>query len=326
MKGDPQYFGNVALKFNLKSGGINQTIDKLGIINEGKTMVVGIDVTHPSPGSKLTAPSVAAMVTSNDKLLGQWSGICRLQSQARDEMVSELEFMLTNQLKIWAKRNKAFPENILIYRDGVSEGQYNSLLINELPKIRNACRLVYPADYTKKGLPRISIVVCGKRHHTRFYPKDTDSTDSKSNCPAGTVVDRSITESRNWDFFLQPHQCLMGTARPCHYFVAIDEIFNTFKVKLPHKTSADALEELTHNMCHLFGRATKAVSLCPPAYYADLLCTRMRAYLADYYDPPTGNTTPEPGVPGAQPALATNTVDQARVTVHADMRESMFWI
>lgn len=40
-----QYFGNVALKFNLKNGGINHIVDssKLGIISEGKTMVVGID-------------------------------------------------------------------------------------------------------------------------------------------------------------------------------------------------------------------------------------------------------------------------------------------
>ncbi|KAI9649033.1 hypothetical protein NHQ30_001600 [Ciborinia camelliae] len=323
VKGDPQYFGNVALKFNLKAGGINQTIDKLGIINEGKTMVVGIDVTHPSPGSRDTAPSIAAMVTSTDKLLGQWSGICRLQTKARQEMVSDLESMFTNLLTIWFRKNKAWPENILIYRDGVSEGQYNTLIEEELPKIRNACRQKYPADNIKKGLPKISIIVCGKRHHTRFYPKDTESADSKSNCPAGTVVDRGVTESRNWDFFLQPHQCLMGTARPCHYFVIKDEIFKSQKIKPPHKTSADALEELTHNMCHLFGRATKAVSLCPPAYYADLLCTRMRAYLADHYDPPTGNTTP---VPGAGPAPAAGAVDQSRVTVHSDIAESMFWI
>ncbi|ESZ94685.1 hypothetical protein SBOR_4936 [Sclerotinia borealis F-4128] len=320
-KESPQFFGNVALKFNLKAGGINQTVDKLGIISEGKTMVVGIDVTHPSPGSKDTAPSVACMVANTDKLLGQWSGICRLQSEARQEVVSEIERMFMHLLGTWYRANKnVWPENVLIYRDGVSEGQYDILLQQELPKIRHACRQKYPADYTKKNLPRISIVVCGKRHHTRFYPKDANVADKNSNCPAGTVVDRGVTESRNWDFFLQPHQCLKGTARPCHYFVIIDEIFKSQKIKPPHQTSADALEELTHNMCHLFGRATKAVSLCPPAYYADLLCTRMRSYLADHYDPPSENTTP---TPGANPALGVN---QDRVTIHREMETSMFWI
>jgi hypothetical protein len=39
----------------------------LGIIDQNKTMVVGIDVTHPSPGSASNAPSVSAMVASVDK-------------------------------------------------------------------------------------------------------------------------------------------------------------------------------------------------------------------------------------------------------------------
>ena len=87
-----QYFGNISLKFNLKAGGINQTVDpaKLGIISEGKTMVVGLDVTHPSPGSKEGAPSVAAIVASVDKFLGQWPGSFSIQ-EGRKEMVSSLE-------------------------------------------------------------------------------------------------------------------------------------------------------------------------------------------------------------------------------------------
>jgi eukaryotic translation initiation factor 2C len=52
-KANPQYLANVGLKFNLKLGGRNHALDpsKLGFIGEKKTMVVGIDVTHPSPGS-----------------------------------------------------------------------------------------------------------------------------------------------------------------------------------------------------------------------------------------------------------------------------------
>ena len=33
----------------------------------------------------------------------------------------------------------------------------------------------------------------------------------------------------------------------------------------------------------MFGRATKAVSLCPPAYYADILCERARVYLSGLF-------------------------------------------
>lgn len=94
IKSSPQYFGNVSMKFNLKAGGINQVLDapKLGIVSEGKTMVVGIDVTHPSPGSKEGAPSVAGIVASVDKFLGQWPADFDVQ-EGRKEMVSSLERM-----------------------------------------------------------------------------------------------------------------------------------------------------------------------------------------------------------------------------------------
>ena len=42
---------------------------------------------------------------------------------------------------------------------------------------------------------------------------------------------------------------------------------------------AEILQNLTHSMCYVFGRTTNAVSLCAPAYYADLVCGRARCYL-----------------------------------------------
>ncbi|KAL8766292.1 MAG: hypothetical protein Q9209_006882 [Squamulea sp. 1 TL-2023] len=264
-----QYWANIAHKFNLKLGGINQTLppDKLGYLRDGKTMLVGMDVTHPSPGSLDGSPSIAGIVASVDGQYGQWPSSMRTQA-SRMEMIQELEEMFSERLDLFQKINKgALPDRIIIYRDGVSEGQYRTVLEEELPQVRNACKKRYPGG---KG-PKISFVVCGKRHHTRFYPTRPEDADDKGqqNPHNGTVVDRGITMEKEWDFFLQAHHCLQGTAKPTHYVVIRDE----------NGMDADGLESLTHNLCYLFGRATKAVSLCPPAYYADLLCERGRMYL-----------------------------------------------
>lgn len=286
-KGQPMYFANVALKFNLKLGGVNQLVDpgRLGIINEDKTMVVGIDVTHPSPGSASNAPSVAGMVASIDKWLGQWPAALRIQ-ESRKEMVSDLDNMLKSRLELWRKlgKHKVYPENLLIYRDGVSEGQYDLVLQNELPLLRKACEDLYPPADTKKGLPNITIIIFGKRHHTRFYPTAANDADRSSNPKNGTVVDRGVTEANNWDFFMQAHTALQGTARPAHYYIVLDEIFTKRKAQPPNQNVADVLEDLTHSMYYLCGRATKAVSICPPAYYADIICERARCYLSDLFD------------------------------------------
>ncbi|KAL4798294.1 ribonuclease H-like domain-containing protein [Aspergillus venezuelensis] len=316
-KGNPQYFANVGLKFNLKLGGINQKImpNQLGIIGEGKTMLLGIDVTHPSPGSAKEAPSVAAMVASVDSYLGQWPAEIRIQRESRTEMVDDLESMLRAHLRRWAKNYKgAYPENLIVYRDGVSEGQYDLVIEKELPLLQSACKAMYPATDTAKKLPRISIIIVGKRHHTRFYPTGQQDADRFNNPINGTVVDRGVTEARNWDFFLQAHTALQGTARPAHYYTVWDEIF------VKQKDAADKLESMTHHMCYLFGRATKAVSICPPAYYADLVCTRARCYLSHAFDP----STPSGSVISDDSASVRIEAEDMRI--HPNVADTMFYI
>ncbi|KAJ5466542.1 hypothetical protein N7539_009498 [Penicillium diatomitis] len=75
-------------------------------------------------------------------------------------------------------------------------------------------------------------------------------------------------------------------------------------------------------MCYLFGRATKAVSVCPPAYYADLVCTRARCYMSDLFDP-TPSTTPTGSVAGESDSRVSE-VSQA--TVHPSIKDTMFYI
>ncbi|PYI17866.1 Piwi-domain-containing protein [Aspergillus violaceofuscus CBS 115571] len=321
-RGREQYLANVGLKVNLKLGGANQLIPReLGIVSKGKTMLVGIDVTHPSPGSSTKAPSVAGMVASVDSYLGQWPAELRIQT-SRQERVSELDTMLKAHLGRWAKTNKGqYPDYIIVYRDGVSEGQYEMVVQEELPLLKKACQHMYSKTESAKGLPRISVVVVGKRHHTRFYPTREEDADGFLNPKNGTVVDRGVTEARNWEFYLQAHTALKGTARPAHYFTVWDEIFCREKPKEGQNT-ADILEDLTHKMCYLFGRATKAVSICPPAYYADLVCERARCYLSDLYNAtPTGSVVT--GVGGGGGA---DTVDGGRVTIHPNVKDTMFYI
>ena len=179
-------------------------------------MVVGYDVTHPAPGSNKNAPSIAAMVASIDKELAQWpAGIYK--NTARQEMVDALGSMFKSRLELWRKENGSLPENILIYRDGVSEGQYKTVLTLEVDKqLRPVCQNIYDPPLQREGLPRITFVVVGKRHNTRFYTTTMYDTGNRiqqidtrtSNPVGGTVVDRGITEARNWDFFLQSHMAI----------------------------------------------------------------------------------------------------------------------
>jgi len=268
--GKPQYNANVALKFNAKLGGVNHMIDPqdkvMAWIRAEPTMLVGSDVTHPSPGSARGTPSIAAVVGSVDNMFGLFPASMRLQ-ESKKEMITDLTDMMVERLNSFKMKNNALPQRILFFRDGVSEGQFLTVREDEMPKIRKAFSKFSMRD-GKPYNPKLTILIAGKRHHTRFFPTQDGDAD-KGNCKPGTVVDRGVTAIYDFDFFLQAHAGLQGTTRPTHYTVVQDD--NGFK--------ADQLQGLTHGMAYLFARATKAVSLVPPAYYADLACERGRCYL-----------------------------------------------
>lgn len=88
----------------------------------------------------------------------------------------------------------------------------------------------------------------------------------------------------------EAHSAIQGHAKPVHYFVVHDEIFRVAP-RATGYTVADSLEDVTQSLHYNFGRCTRAVSYCTPAYYADLVCDRVRRYLSNLYDPSSHSDT-----------------------------------
>jgi eukaryotic translation initiation factor 2C len=91
-----QYLSNVLLKINAKMGGKNTVVlpyaARTGIANPSFTskfhIVLGADVTHPSPGPDSSC-SVAALVGSTDLHGCQYTGALRNQA-ARQEIITDM--------------------------------------------------------------------------------------------------------------------------------------------------------------------------------------------------------------------------------------------
>ncbi|KAK4556973.1 hypothetical protein LTR86_005954 [Recurvomyces mirabilis] len=117
----------------------------------------------------------------------------------------------------------------------------------------------------------LTFVVVGKRHSTRFYAtnKGDHTSHRNANLKPGLAVDQVITHPYMMDFYLQSHQAIQGTARSAHYIVLRNNM------ALP----IEKMQSITNGFCYSYAKATKGVSYCAPAYYADRLCDRGRAYL-----------------------------------------------
>ena len=111
------------------------------------------------------------------------------------------------------------------------------------------------------------------------------------------------------------HGGLQGTTKPTHYFVVHDEI--GFK--------ADELQNLTNAISYMFARATKAVSLVSPAYYADLACERGRCYLHKLLQGITSGT--DSAVSGNEEAIMREAAKNWNNGVHGPkLKDTMFYL
>lgn len=249
------FLANLAMKVNLKLGGTNHILPpkRFGkkVLDKGKPcmMIIGADVTHPASQSTPGTPSIAAVVANVDAHFSKYPGSMRLQTPKQEvrgpvrfprsvterctQVISELGAMVYERLKVWLEwGNAQLPRSILLYRDGVSESQYATMCLQEIPQIEKACEdvgLFYDKQHNpfgkKRYRPAITYVVVSKRHHTRFYPivPDENRDENKGNTMPGTIVDSEITNTYDFDFYLQAHSVTKGQARPAHYYVLRNE-------------------------------------------------------------------------------------------------------
>ena len=107
-----------------------------------------------------------------------------------------------------------------------------------------------------------------KRHHIRFFPNGPPAADKNGNPVPGTIVDRDVTHPFEYDFYLNSHSAIQGTARPTHYHVLYDE----------EKIDPNKLVNMVYEASYQYMRATTPVSLHPAVYYAHLASNRARAH------------------------------------------------
>ena len=82
----------------------------------------------------------------------------------------------------------------------LAQGQYDLVIREELPLIREAFRKISPKTPYK---PKLTITVCGKRHHARFYATKAEDATKNGNTKPGTIQDRGITDVYGFDWYLQ---------------------------------------------------------------------------------------------------------------------------
>ncbi|KAK3990966.1 Piwi domain-containing protein [Cladorrhinum sp. PSN332] len=265
-KAQPQYCSNVCMKVNAKLGGQTSRIATKGpkggsAFFRVPTMMIGCDISHGSDmeGNDL---SVAALTVSMDKDAAVYCAGVQTNGR-RVEIVQPaiMHTVLGPMVEKWQKKNGCLPQHVFYLRDGVSEGQFAHVMQYEYLELKR----VFNESFNHN--PKITIIVCTKRHHIRFFP---EKGDKNGNALPGTLLEKEVTHPFYYDFYLCSHVAIQGTARPVHYNVLFDQC----------QLKPAELQQILYHQCYQYCRSTTPVSLHPAVYYAHLASARGRHHEA----------------------------------------------
>jgi aubergine-like protein len=218
-----------------------------------KLMVVGFDVYHDS----LTkGKSIGGFVASTNKYLTRYYSKITSQT-SHQEICDQLKVCMASALKKYHEINGELPDPVIVYRDGVGDGQLKQVYEHELPQLKAAFASV-SQGLDKPYTPKFAMVIVKKRVSTRLF---MDNRGQKSNPPPGTVVDTVVTRPEWMDFFLVSQAVRQGTVTPTHYNIINDST----------GLKPDHFQRLTYKLCHLYYNWPGTIRVPAPCQYAHKL-------------------------------------------------------
>lgn len=243
----------VAIQMNTKMGFAPW---KMNIPISG-LMVIGFDVCHDT---RDRSRSFGAFVASMDQQRSDvyYSSACAHRNG--EELSNSFGQMTRKALQCYISIHNELPKKIIVYRDGVGDGQFEFVIDHEVNQVKAVLSEIYQANNMLEAL-KMAFIVVTKRINTRVF-------NGPNNPPPGTVVDQVITMPERYDFFLVSQMVNQGTATPTNYNIIYDNC----------GLSPDRLQVLTHKLCHLYYNWTGTVRVPAVCQYAHKLSLLVGQY------------------------------------------------
>ena len=144
------------------------------------TMFVGFDVSHDTMNKSL---SYGSLVASLNNSVSRFFSIVTAHKTG-EELSNEIGLNLVKALRKYQEANEdALPTRIIIYRDGVGDGQIPYVCKHEIAMIKEKLTEVYGSEVW-----RMAFLIVSKRINTRIF-----AASNNGNPPPGTVVDDCVT-------------------------------------------------------------------------------------------------------------------------------------
>ncbi|XP_060874625.1 piwi-like protein Siwi [Metopolophium dirhodum] len=261
----------IAIQINCKLGGAPWRV----VIPEKNMMIVGFDVCHDKQNKNKSYGALVA--TMNDSHTAYFS--CVQPHESGQELSSYFAMSIAKALNKYRSKNKTLPNSIIIYRDGVGDGQLSYVHRTEVDMVKKTCK-----DFYGEKKVGMAFIIVKKRISTRFF---CSNPKNYQNPPPGTVIDNTVTDPTMYDFYLISQNVTQGTVTPTHYNVIVDTLNETTATNI----TPGIMQKLTYKLTHMYYNWSGTVRVPAPCQLAHKL-----AFL-------TGQSLQNPANPGLEDLL-----------------------
>ncbi|CAI4225505.1 unnamed protein product [Auanema sp. JU1783] len=290
-QGSFMVLGNLVSKTNPKLGGVNHVFELAKPYKQSNPsdtssnerllsknrMFIGLDVGHA--GAQASADRQLGMPSSEPTVVGmsysvkvptEMRGMFWFQ-ESRLATVSRLAKYGFDALQDYCKSTKNYPEEIIIFRSGASEGEYGK--VEQEVKEFSQCFAEISKVQGRNYNPSVTTVVCQTSSNYRMIPTriNPGAKPCDQNVPPGTVVDCDIVNPNLDEFILIPQKAIQGTARVIKCTVVYRKKGNTGTI-----LSCSDLQNLTNILSYGHQTVTGSTGVPCHVYAAANLAKRGR--------------------------------------------------
>ena len=256
---------NILIQMNTKIGGISCVADFQDEIKKKNLMVIGVDSSGYEDGGKLFQ-NISFCASLDEHFTNYVNKKTTITIEDYDNTNLPIASFMEIALSEYFKIHKLFPEGVIIYRQGISQGQKNYLKteIEQLHKIFNG-------ESEQKCFKDIKIkyyyVLVNKKSSLKFFEESTYNKRNRNNDKgiydnpdSGLLICDKLISSDKFEFYIQPQKVTQGTATP-----------TCFQVEYGNMNSPEILPKLTFDLCFLYSNWRGAVRVPAPLKYAEKL-------------------------------------------------------
>lgn len=188
------------------------------------------------------------VATMNNECTKFFSSVA--EHRSGEELSNTIGLDMVRALIRYRETHGSLPQRIMFYRDGVGDGQIETVRDVEVVSIKQRLNELYGGEDKYK----LTFIIVNKRINTRFFLKGRNPV-------GGTVVDNGVTNPFRYDFFLISQSVRQGTVSPTYYNVIEDN----------SSWSPDNIQRLTYKLCFTYYNTSQTVRVPAPCHYAHKL-------------------------------------------------------